>query len=371
MNFLVYALLFANNWTQFRGPGSNGVSDSAKLPTGIGPSKGVAWKVDLPPGKSSPVLAGNRIFVTAHDGSQLLTLCLDRATGREQWRAAIPAPRAERRHKLNDAAAPTPVTDGRNVYVFFADFGLAAYSVQGKELWRVPLDPMPSMQGVAGSPVLHGNRLILVVDQAQGSYMIAVNTRNGETLWKQERRPAPGGAYSTPVVFRDSKGEEQLVTFSPFELAGFSLTTGEKLWWVGGLPPQPKATPVAHNGVIYAHAVSFFGDSVAAIHPFNVVIVQNDKNQDGKIQKEEAPDGPAKQFFGVVDRNKDGAVDGTEWAGMAEVAAPKSAIVAVKPQGRGDLTESALLWKVERNVPGVPSPLLYQGVLYMLQNGGS
>lgn len=370
MNLLVVGILMANVWPQFRGPDSTGVSGDAAIPTEFGPSKNLVWKADLPPGKSSPVFAGDRIFVTGHDGDKLLTLALDRRSGRELWRGAVVRSRSERRHKLNDAAAPTPVTDGTNVYSFFADFGLVAYSGEGKELWRVQLDPMPSMQGVSASPLLNGNKLILVVDQAEGSYMMAVNTRGGETIWKRDRRPAPGGAYSTPIVFRSARGEDQLVTSSPFELAGFSLDTGDKLWWFGGLPPQPKSTPLAMDGVIYAFSKSFFGDAVPAIHPYKMVLEQNDKNKDGKIQKDEAPEGPAKQFFGVVDRNKDGVVDESEWAGMAEAAEPKSVLIAIKPEGRGDLTRKAGLWRFEKNIPDVPSPLLYRGVLYMVQNGG-
>jgi outer membrane protein assembly factor BamB len=370
MNLLLYGVLLANVWPQFRGPNSAGLADDAALPTEIGPSKNLLWKVDLPAGKSSPVFAGDRIFLTGHDGDKLLTLCLDRPSGRELWRRDVARSRTERRHKLNDPAAPTPVTDGRNVYAFFADFGLVAYSGEGKELWRVPLDPMPSMQGVASSPLLHGSRLILVVDQADGSYMMALDARTGETLWKRARRPAPGGAYSTPIVFRTSKGEEQLVTFSPFELAGFSLDKGDKLWWFGGLPPQPQSTPLASGGTIFAFAKSFFGDAAPVIHPFAAVIEQVDKNKDGKIQKDEAPDGPGKQFFNIVDRNRDGALDAAEWAGMAEAAAPKSTLVAIRPDGRGDLTQTAQLWRHDKGIPNVPSPLAYRGLLYTLQNGG-
>ena len=368
MNWITAGLLFANVWPQFRGPNATGVADGV-APTEFGPGRNLAWRAALPPGKSSPVFAGDRIFLTGHDGDKLLTLCLDRKSGRELWRRDVSRARQERRHKLNDAAAATPVTDGKRVVSFFPDFGMVAYSSHGKELWRIPLDPMPSMQGVAGSPILHGGKLFLVVDQAEGSYMLAVNPANGETLWKRERRPAPGGAYSSPVVYRVG-GEDQIVTFSPLELAGHSPSTGEKLWWVGGLPPQPQSTPLVVNGVIYCYARSFFGDAVPSIAAWETAIAASDRNGDGKLQKDEAPDGPAKQFFGVVDRNKDGVVDAKEWDGMKEAAAPKSAVVALKPEGRGDLTGKAVLWRFEKNIPDVPSPLLYQGALYMVQNGG-
>ena len=117
------------------------------------------------------------------------------------WRREVVRSRQEKRNKLNDAAAPTAVTDGVNVYAFFADFGLVSFSSSGEERWRMELPPMPSMQGVAASPILAGNKLLLVVDQAQNSYMLALDVRNGETLWRKQRKPAPGGAYASPVRF--------------------------------------------------------------------------------------------------------------------------------------------------------------------------
>ncbi|MFN7924702.1 MAG: PQQ-binding-like beta-propeller repeat protein [Bryobacteraceae bacterium] len=366
---LLLALLLAaarDEWPQFRGPNATGVSASAGVPTEFGPEKNVRWKVETPAGKSSPVFAGNRIFLTGHDGDKLLTLCFDRNNGVLLWRREVARGRQEKRNKLNDAAAPTPVTDGKNVYAFFADFGLVSYTASGKERWRIPLPPMPSMQGVAGSPLLVGDKLILVVDQAQDSYMIAVDPRKGETLWRKERRPAPGGAYSTPVAFSNG----QFVTFSPFELAGFSVQTGEKLWWVAKLPPQPKATPLVIGDTIYCYARSFYGDTLPVISAWPAALEQNDKNKNGTIEKDEAPEGPAKMYFGVVDRNKDGHVDAAEWQEMIEAAEPKSVLLAVKPEGRGDLTGKAALWQFQRNIPDVPSPVLYQGTLYMVQNGG-
>lgn len=360
----------AEQWTQFRGPNSSGISSSTGLPTELAPGKNSAWKTEIPTGKSSPVFAGNRIFLTGHEGEQLLTFALDRRSGRIVWRNTIQRARQERRNKLNDPAAPTPVTDGKNVYVFFADFGLVSYSVEGKERWRMPLDAMPSMQGVAASPILNGDKLLLVVDQAQGSYLLAVNTRNGETIYKKPRRPAPGGAYSSPILFQPETGPVQLLTFSPFEMAAFSIESGEKLWWVGGLPPQPKATPVTRDGVIYTLARSFYGDSLPPIAAWPATLQEHDRNNDGKIGKDEAPEGPAKMYFGVVDRNRDGLVDASEWDQMQEAASPKSTLMAIRPRGTGDLSQSGILWRFDRNIPDVPSPLFYKGIVYMVQNGG-
>lgn len=370
MNTMLIGLLFANAWTQFRGPNSTGVAPEAKVPSEFGPGKNLAWKADLPPGKSSPVFAGNRIFVTAHDGDKLMTIAVDRKSGKELWRRDVTRSRNEKRHKLNDAAAATPVTDGKGVFSFFPDFGVVAYDVDGTERWRMPLPAMPSMQGVASSPIVYGNKLIVVSDQAESSYIIGVNTRNGVIMWKERRRAAPGGAYSSPVIYRTAQGEDQLLTFSAYELIAYSPATGEKLWWVGGLPTQPKSTPMIADGVIYCYARSFFGDAVPLIRAFAAELEVSDKDKDGKLQKEETPEGPAKQYFGIVDRNKDGGIDGVEWAVMKEAVEAKSAFIAVKPNGRGDLTQSAVLWRMERNMSDVPSPLVYKGVLYMVQNGG-
>lgn len=364
--YAAIAVASGEEWRQFRGPNSGGVSESKGVPVEFGPARNVVWKTVLPAGKSSPVFTREKIFLTGHEGETLITLAVDRASGRVLWRSEIHRSRQERRNKLNDAAAPTPVTDGENVFAFFADFGLVSYDAAGKERWRMALPPMPSMQGVSASPLLAGGRLLLVVDQAESSYMLAIDPRNGETLWKKERRPAPGGAYASPVSF----GSDQFITFSPFELAAFSVATGEKLWWVSGLPPQPKATPLVVGDTIYAYARSFFGDALPVIPVFTTALEQNDANKDGALQKEEAPTGPAKQFFGVVDRNKDGKVDAKEWDTMMEVAAPKSTLLAIRPQGRGDLTTKAIRWQFFRNIPDVPTPLLYGDSLYMVQNGG-
>src|SRR5262245_21200470 len=117
----------AEEWTQFRGPNGSGVSATTGLPTEFGPDKNVIWKATLPPGHSSPVLARNRIFITAHTAEKpnykLLVLCLDRQTGKILWEHEVPRKHSGRLQLVNGPASPSPVTDGENVYVFFQEFG--------------------------------------------------------------------------------------------------------------------------------------------------------------------------------------------------------------------------------------------------------
>src|SRR5690349_10179153 len=132
MRTLLYPLLafslFGADWPQLRGPNGSGLCPSCgQLPTEFGPQKNVLWKTELPAGKSSPVLVGERIFLTASEGDDLITMCLSRTTGKVQWRRSVRAARREALNTLNHRAAPTPVTDGTRVFVFFADFGLVAY----------------------------------------------------------------------------------------------------------------------------------------------------------------------------------------------------------------------------------------------------
>src|SRR6266487_1435790 len=164
-------------WSRFRGPNGSGISTSSRLPAEFGPDKNVIWKTALPFGHSSPALTHDRVFLTALRGDQLVTICLDRRTGRILWEREAPRPRAEKLDNRNGPAGPTPATDGTNVYVFFADFGLLSYDVNGRERWRVPLGPFNNLYGMGASPVLVEDTVVLTCDQNTDSFVIAVDRR--------------------------------------------------------------------------------------------------------------------------------------------------------------------------------------------------
>src|SRR5207245_8987486 len=120
------------------------------------------------------------------EGNDLPTLCRDRGTCKIRWRREIVADRAEALHKLNHPASSSPITDGRNVYVFFGDFGLASYGPDGQERWRRPLGPFTNLHGMGASPILAGDKLIMICVQNNDSFLLSVDKNDGHTLWKTE-----------------------------------------------------------------------------------------------------------------------------------------------------------------------------------------
>ncbi|MEO7654011.1 MAG: PQQ-binding-like beta-propeller repeat protein [Bryobacteraceae bacterium] len=351
-------------WSQFRGPDSSGIVESANLPLEFGPEKNVVWKTAVPMGKSSPVFTGDYIFLTGHEAEKLITLCFDRRSGKELWRQAITRERSEYRHKLNDAAAPTPVTDGRHVYVFFADFGLVTYTVGGKEVWRRPMGPFVSLQGVSASPLVIGSRLFMVCDQTRGSFIEALDTVTGKLLWRKDRQPAAAGGYSTPNRFVRN-GEVQVVVAGQFGMSAYQPATGETLWAIHGLPGQPKATPVVAGDSVYYSAKGGAESNIKLL-----AHSEYDKNGDGRITIEEAPSLLSKGMFKHLDTDSDGGLDEKEWGPLRQSLDSKSMAVAIRPGGGGDGPPAEVKWRFERNIPDVPTPLVYRGIVYLVQNGG-
>jgi outer membrane protein assembly factor BamB len=234
-------LASAQDWPRFRGPNGTGVSETTGLPVEFGPDKNLVWRREIPFGRSSPIVTKDRVFLTAIDGDKLITRSLDRVTGRTIWRREIIRNRAHKVFKGNDTGTPTPATDGANVYVFFPDLGLVSYAADGNERWRSPLGPFESFYGVSASPIIHGDLLLLVCDQNKGSFLLAADKDSGHIRWRKERRVL-FEAFSTPVVYSPKEGPAQLVVSGSDRIDGYSIDTGENLWWVGGHGRYPIAT---------------------------------------------------------------------------------------------------------------------------------
>ncbi len=364
----------ASEWQGFRGPNGQGWQDGNALPLHFGPESAVIWKTALPPGHSSPVIGEHRIFVTAAEGDRLLTIALDRATGAEVWRREAPRPRRQALDNRNGPASPSPVTDGRSVFVFFGDFGLLAYDESGNESWRLALGPFDNIYGIGASPILAGDLVVLVVDQQTGSYLLAADRKTGALRWRVDRPEAKSG-HSTPVLYQPAGGEPQIVVPGSFLLTAYSLS-GAKLWWVRGLSFEMKSTPAIADGSLYINGYgSQFNDPGQQVETpdFATALETGDTNGDGRLAATELVDELAREWLSFTDLDADGTLDDREWSYFRAALESRNNVMAVRlPRAaeRGDLTDTHVRWRYYEKVPQLPSPIVYRNVLTMINDRG-
>jgi outer membrane protein assembly factor BamB len=371
--------VFAEDWTQFRGPNGTGVSTSTGVPETFGPSKNVIWKTALPTGHSSPVLTRDRIFVTAHDKEKLFVIGLDRQTGKILWQREVPRSTVGRLQNVNGPASPSPVTDGTNVYVFFQDFGMLSYDPAGKERWKLPLGPFNMFYGFGASPILVDDKVILPVDQDNPmSYLIAVDKNTGKVRWKVER-PVVISGYSTPIIYQPKSGPKQIIVPESFQLSAYSVADGKRVWWVRGLACEMKSIASHDDEYLYINGWGFPqnqpGAQVKTI-PFSEALARYDKDNDKQVAKAEAVGGAEpmdrmlKAAFEAFDLDRNDKLDDKDWEVFRAMMASENGLLAIKMGGQGDQTANAIRWRYQKPVPQVPSTLLYKGVLYMINDSG-
>jgi len=357
LGVVVPACLLAANWPQFRGPNGSGIAeDKAAYPEKFR----TVWKAEVPAGLSSPVVHGERIFVTGLDGERFVVAALDRASGRTLWTRHVPRARAEKLHKLNHAASPSVATDGVTVVAFFPDYGLVAYGVKGEERWRTPMGPFTNAYGMGVSPVIAEGRVVLIVDQNKGSYAAAFDLRSGEQVWKTGRAEALSG-HSTPVIH----GKWVLAPGS-LKMEAYEIATGRVAWAVEGLPSEMKSVPVVQGEMVYVHGFNTpenDAGKLLTIPPFAEAVRGFDKDGNGKLSKSEAPSAHVTSVFTYLDLDADGVLDQGEWEQYIRTMRAENALLAYKIGG-------GLAWTFLRSIPQLPSPLVYRGVLYMINEGG-
>jgi outer membrane protein assembly factor BamB len=372
----VFATIFASlasasDWPRFRGPNGSGINETNGLPAEFGAQKNLIWRTPLPPGHSSPILVGDRIFLTAYDADKLLTFCLDRATGKIEWRREAPRDRVIKVDARNSPASPSPVSDGKNVFVFFNDFGLVSYGLDGNECWRVPLGPFNNVYGIGVSPVLVDDKIVLAIDQSTGSYIAAFGQNDGKLKWKKDRPEALSGA-STPGVMR-LHGKSVIVAPASFRMDVYSADTGDIVWFMHGLASEMKSVPIIEGSTIYISGYNTPENDPGkqvAIAPFEEVLKKNDANHDGKISIDEVPDQRTKALFKYIDLDGDGAMDAHEWQTYAATMAAENSLMAINADGTGDMTGKNIKWKFHRSIPQCPSVVVYRGVVYMINDSG-
>jgi outer membrane protein assembly factor BamB len=353
----------AADWPRFRGPNGQGVAENTGLPVHFGPAQALAWKTVLPPGNSSPIVAGGRIFLTASEGDERLVLCLEAGTGKVIWRRAVPKLRTETANPINGPATPTPVSDGVSVFVFFPEIGLLSFGSDGQQRWRTPLGPFQSVQGLAASPILVDGKVILLIDQTSDSYLAAFDPSDGSLVWKTERPSTFLGGYSTPTVYEPAIGPAQILVAGALEFTSYEVASGKRLWWANTVTNAPVSVPVLGDGFVYLN-------EPAGENPPPVEGMDNDN--DGKIVLSEV-NGVLLRLFSRIDQlwgDNDGVLVESEWRKAFQSLEGNGGLVAVKLGGSGDVTETHIQWRYTKSLPYLASALLYNQVLYVVREGG-
>lgn len=251
--FAVAATAFADqNWPQFRGPTGRGHSTAENVPTEWN-ADSVKWRIDLKGvGQSSPVNWGDKLFLTSAsaDGKERYVFCVDRNDGKLLWEKAVPCKAPEQHHKMNSWATPSCATDGERVVAFFGAGGVHAFDLDGKELWSHELGAFPGSWGVAASPVLAGDQVIVNTDCTGPSALIAYDIATGKELWKTEREPKPRGGWSTPILIEHG-GKKEIVVNGEFGVRGYDATSGAELWFCKAFNGRGTPVPDYANETLY------------------------------------------------------------------------------------------------------------------------
>lgn len=253
----------AADWTQFRGPGGQGIADGP-APLQFGPARSLLWKTRLPgAGGSSPVMMGERVFLTAYTGYAVTgeaagdiqrlerhVLCLDRRDGRLLWDQAIPAaqPEVEDIRESHGYASSTPAVDADRVYVFFGKSGVFAFDHQGQRLWRADVGSLTHKWGSAASPVLHEG-LVLINASVESETLFALDKNTGQTVWRAE---GVREAWNTPHLVTTDAGRTEIVVPIVEQVLAFDPANGRQLWTCRtDIPWYMAPSAVSRDGIVY------------------------------------------------------------------------------------------------------------------------
>lgn len=348
--------------------------EGMRLPSEFGEGDERLWRVELPPGISTPCLSGDSIFVTTFvaESKELATVALDRTTGQILWKRVAPVKELEAFHAVGSPASSTPACNGSQVFSFFGSYGLLCYDRDGNLLWERAMGPFQDEFGASSSPVLIDGKVIMNEDHDIDSFMIALDQKTGEVVWKTPREEATR-SYATPVVF-DNQGRTEILVAGSRQLVAYEPRDGQKLWWFDGLSRIVDSTPVVVNGEIYVATWTPGGDTDDRIRmdPFSMALTSFDRNSDGEIGKDELPAGnPILERFFRIDLSQNQGLDQQEWEKHALVfERAQNIAAAIRPGTYGPLPAENVSWSYRRSLPTVPSSVVYDGVLYMVKDGG-
>jgi outer membrane protein assembly factor BamB len=325
---LAAAPLRAENWPQWRGPTNDGVSTEKGLPAEWNDAKNIAWKLKMPgAGASTPVVWGDRLFLTCQDGKNLVLMCVS-TTGKELWRRPMgPATRWARGDEGN-GASPSPSTDGKHVFAFVGNGTFAAFDFEGKQVWKFDAQKrygrFDIQFGIHSTPVLYGDRLYFQLihsgtpDRAEGKvgWVVAVDKNTGADVWKVERKSEGTDenehSYASAFLWKRGKSAYLVVHGNDYATA-HRLEDGKEVWRLGDLNPRDR----------YNRTLRFVASPLCTP---DLIVVPSAKN------------GP---------------------------------LVALKPDAQGKVMAGNKFeqWRMAHNTPDVSSPLLVDGLVYLCSPG--
>lgn len=383
--------LLADDWPQFRGPNCTGISASTKsLPVEFSATKNLLWAAEVGDGVGSPVVAAGRAFVCGMAGDDTIRLsAFDATSGERLWKRDWATGKLPEVHKTNSHASTTPAADADRCYFYFSTLGLVAVDAKtGEDVWHQKL-PTPFFVfkwGPAMSPVLYKNKVLFCQDDDLFPALYAFDKKSGEMLWKDARDDMSVN-YSHPVICQTDQGDEIVVAGTGL-LIGYDPDSGKRLWQARTLLRNIKTTPVSHDGNVFISLQS----SGIANQWLSTADRSETGNNDGKLSKAEMqafvgemkiPDEFYKKTFDRGDANQDGVLEGAEldvaflspdnFAGATfDVEEPGDEFVmAIRAGGRGDVTETHLLWKHEtKYTDHIVSPLVHDGRMFLIKGGG-
>ena len=297
-----------SNWSRFRGPEGTGVSQATNLPVKFSASD-VNWSVQLPvTGHSSPVVWGNRVFLTGAtqkgNSVQRHVVCLARDGGQLLWNQVATIGDGESLHKMNSWATPSCAADDERVVAFFGAGGLHCFNHDGEKLWSRDLGEFPGGWGVGASPIFFDEMVIQNCDAEGESFLLAVDKQTGQDVWRTPRESKPKGGWSTPIVI-EVDGHRELILNGEFGVDAYDPATGKPLWNCKGFNGRGTPAPAWGNGLLY---------------------VVNGKSGD---------------------------------------------VYAVKPGGTGDVTQTQMVWHTERRGGrDLPSPVLVNDCMVVIGMAG-
>lgn len=265
---LVIRSASADNWPQWRGPSLNGISSEKNLPTRWSAEENVTWKLTMPGWTgATPIIWGERIFLNVAEGNNLFLWCVDRKQGEPVWKKLLGGGNTKMRKQ--NMSSPSPVTDGKNVWVMTGTGILKAFDFAGTELWAREIQKDYGRFGLnwgyASSPLLYEDALFIQVLHGMRtddpSYLLRIDKKTGKTVWRVERptnaiRESPD-SYTTPALVRQGNTVELVITGGDC-VTGHDPATGKELWRANGLNPNNNpnyriiASPVVYEGVVYA-----------------------------------------------------------------------------------------------------------------------